>query len=365
MGMVSFNIEKPCPQFLIGFLLLNIYLPGIIGASIPTGWLFLLIILPLFLFQINIDVKFSHILGFLFLLYAALSFVWTANLNIALMFFLQFVALSLVFCIGSSIKNIKWFLVGLGIGLLPSDIIATIQYFYHYPVVFTLPLHTAGLFINQNMFCEASAVLFVTLLIFEFWWILPLTLPGLIYVHSRAAIIGVIVGTELYLFKKNKLYFYIFNGFLMLCFLVTFRNFTFSSVIERFNIWLDVLNGFNIFGNGVGSFEITYPFYATHIDTALARPKFAHNDLLQLMYEYGIGFVFFAIFVFSILKVRKNENIILVSILTISLFSFPLHIPVIAFIWFLVAGFVSRDMPSIWNIRDSGGLHLSEGFTRC
>jgi len=130
--------------------------------------------------------------------------------------------------------------------------------------------------------------------------------------------------------------------FIIAGFALAKHGFKLTSIQERFDLWADTYQGFKLFGNGIGSFEITYPWDATHIDTILARPRFAHNDLLQLIFEFGIGSLFILFMIFNILKINRPERIILYAIGIISLFTFPLHVPVLAFIAALVAGNITR-----------------------
>lgn len=347
-GMASSAlIEKPCLQFLIGFVLINAYVPGVVGASIPTGWLFLVAITPLLLF-VDIRITNAHIYGSLFILYAFLSLLWTPSVNVASIHFLQWVALAGVFCIGSSVGSIKWFIIGLAVGLLPSDIIATLQHYYKYTGVYTLSGNTAGLFVNKNLFCEVSVAILISLVVFRLWFYIPFTLPALFYVHSRGALLGLIAGLSIVLYKWDRRW---FTGLVIVSVLGALvlysRNFAVPSILERFDLWADTIRGFKVFGNGIGSFELTYPYYAVNIDTSLARPKFAHNDLLELIYEIGIGIIFVIIFIYTVLKSGRYENVILYAIGVMSLFNYVIHVPVIGFIWVLVAGYVSRNLLAI------------------
>ena len=332
-------LHKPYPLFLLGFGVITAYVPGIFGASVSTGWLFLFITVPiLFLYC---DLKLA--LGFVFLCYATLSLLWTENLNIAWFYLLQLVSLCCVFYIGKNIKDLAAIFKGLALGLGVSSVIAIAQKF-GFTQVYTLAHSTAGLFINPNIYSEISAILLVSLIVFKLWWWIPVTLPGLILVQSRAAFAALGVGLFIWVWKFNK---YLASiSLLMLIFLgATFYwdRFDFSSVNERLNIWKDTIQGFKIFGNGIGSYEILYPYYATNINTELARPRYAHNDLLQLVFEFGVGSILLLMVLFNVFKSKKPELIILYTILTVSLFTYPMHIPTPAFIAFLVAGFITAN----------------------
>src|SRR5665647_168290 len=104
MGTVfnwSNPLTKPYPLFLLGFGISVAYIPGIVGAAIPTGWLFLLIVVPILFLYCKTDLGW----GFAFLCYATLSLLWTENLNIGWFHLLQLIVLGCVFCIGQNIKE--------------------------------------------------------------------------------------------------------------------------------------------------------------------------------------------------------------------------------------------------------------------
>lgn len=337
LGMVSF--EKPS-LFLFGFLVIVSYVPGIIGAAIPTGWFALMFFVPIFLCFYKINFTIWHLIGSLFLSYCCLSLGWTYNLNIGFFSLLQILILGAVFCLGSALTDLKFILYGFVSGLGISDIIAIGQKYFHFDFIFTVPGNIAGLFVNQDLFCQTSAILLVTLTVFKLWWWLPITLPGLILVHSRAAYLALCFCFVAWLWTKSKIVAISVIGFA--CLFVAAYYSSDAAISERFSMWEDTARGFNLFGHGIGSFEALYPLYAVHVDTILARPRFAHNDLWQAIFEFGIGTIFLIIFVIGILSIRQNERYILYAVSIISLFSFPFHIPAMAFIGCLVAGYITR-----------------------
>lgn len=359
MGMATFkNWEKPS-LFLLGFILINIYAPGIFGAAISTGWLFLIIVSVPLLFFVETRITNSHLIGITFVLYSLASLAWTENLNIATFFVMQMIALSCIFCFGSGIKDIRLILIGLSVGLGISDIISIMQYYniqiafntFAFPaIIYTLPGMPAGLFVNQNIFCEVSVALLLCLLIFKLWWFIPFTLPGIVLIHSKGAILALAVGIIALIYNYNKKIAFLISliGLLIFAFEIP-RLYELTSTTERIDMWLDIKRGISILGQGIGSFEITYPFYATHIDTMIARPKFAHNDLLQLVYEFGIGSILFVIMTLNIMKVKSDAKPILVGILVLSMFNYSMHVPAIAFIALLVAGFITRNDDTVWD----------------
>lgn len=357
MGTVYNPLHKSCPLFFLGFGVITAYIPGIVGASISTGWLFLLIVAPiLFLYC---DIKLG--LGFIFICYAAISLIWTEILNIAWFHFLQLVVLGCVFHIGRSIKenDLKTIFKGLVAGLGISVIISILQWQGFNLGIYVLSKSYAGLFINPNIYSEISAILLISCIVLKLWYWIPITIPGLLFTQSRAAYLALIIGLLIAIWKYNK---YIAISLVLLVGLFGlyfyWGKFSLISIQERLDMWADTIQGFKIFGNGVGSYEALFPYYSTHINTELARPRYAHNDLLQIIFEFGIGSILFLMVLINVFRSNKPETAILLTVCVISIFTYPLHIPTPAFIAFLVAGYLTSDTAYNWNFWNNRGSSL-------
>jgi hypothetical protein len=355
-------LHKPYSLFFLGFGVITIYIPGIIGASISTGWLFLLIVAPI-LFCYCDKTQFGF--GFAFICYAVISIAWTEILNIAWFHLLQLIVLACIFYIGQNIKDdgLKIIFKGLSIGLGVSACLAIAQKF-GFTQVYTLANSTAGLFINPNIYSEISAIILVSLIVLKLWWWIPVTLPGLFLVQSRSAFVALGFGLFILAWRYNK-----YLAIISIIVVGTtgsyfyWHRFDLISVQERLNMWADTIQGFKFFGNGVGSYEALFPYYASHINTELARPRYAHNDLLQVVFEFGIGSILLLMVLFNVFKTKRPELIILFTVGVISLFTYPIHIPTSAFIAFLVAGFVTRNNGSDGDIWIDRGPNLFKGNT--
>lgn len=181
----------------------------------------------------------------------------------------------------------------------------------------------------------------IALVVLKLWWWIPVTIPGLVLVHSRAAFVALACGLLVWAWRRSKQYTLVIIALLLMIASIKYSNgFKLTSISERFDLWLDTIYGFKLFGNGVGSYETLFPLYAEHINTEVARPRYAHNDLLNLIFEFGVGSILLMMVLFNVFKSGREENIIIYAILIISLFTYPLHVPATAFIAFLVAGYV-------------------------
>ncbi len=336
-------ITKPLPLFLLGLAVSIAYIPGVIGASIPTGWFILIAVAPLCLFR----------LPGLFIIFVTLSLVWTTNFNIGFFFLLQLIALSCMFQLGERLKNPVPIFHGMLLGLGFSSLVALLQYFYNYTGVYAIETKTgavAGLFVNSNIYSEVSAVLLIAIIALKLFWWIPVTLPGLLLVPSKSAFAALIICGFIEIFKKDKLIVLLIL-LAIICFCGIFIDkFNFQSIYQRLDLWADTIRGFLFKGNGVGSFEILYPLNAINIDTATARPRYAHNDLLQLIFEFGIGILILIPVIWKVIKSDSKLSIIVYAIGIISLFTYPFHVPMLAFIACLVAGYVSCNNDPICRV---------------
>lgn len=354
-------LHKPYLLFLLGFGVITVYIPGILGASISTGWLFLFIVAPILLLYCEIKLGF----GFIFICYAALSLIWTEILNIAWFSLLKLIMLGCVFWIGQNIKDLTPIFKGLALGLGVSVLVTVANKLGFITDVYSLNSMAAGLFVNPNIYSEISAILFISLLIFKLWWWIPITLPGLILVQSRTAFVGLGAGLFILLWGYNKSYAIASTLVLFIIAAILYKGgFALPSIHERFDMWADTIQGIKILGNGVGSYEPLFPYYATHIDTELARPKYAHNDLLNIIFEFGIGSVLFLMVIFNVFKTKRLELVILITIFVISLFTYAIYVPVTAFIAFLVAGNISNYATYNGSVGFNSGSILFGWFKR-
>ena len=339
------RIIKPSwMQFALGFSVAIAHVPGWIGASVATSWFLLMIAMPFVIYNIRIDLTLKHVWGFIFLIYASLSLLWTYSFNVGLFFLLQMITLGMVFYYGSSLNNLTPIVKGLAAGLGISALISLFQVLGYDPVYMVkLPSGApAGLFVNPNMFSEASAILLVALIVLKQWYWTIVTFPGIVFAHSRAGVLALFICGIIFVWNRSRAFALLIAPIIVLFIIGHYynANFDLSSIRERFEIWGDTVRGLTLFGQGVGSYEIVLPSYTHFLDTVRVIPRYAHNDFLQLIFEFGIG----TLFIIPLLMFRSNENIryVLYAAGVVALFSFPLHVPMSAFIITLFAGFIHR-----------------------
>ncbi len=334
---------------LLGIAIMTAYMPGVIGLASITSWAVMWLVMPVLLLKCKIEITIIHILGIVFLSYAALSLLWSPHGMLELM---QLLALASVFVWGSSLKDLRSVTIGLSVGLGFSSILAIFQFFGCDIVYYGTP-RPAGLFFNSNIFAEISGMMLLLILINKLWWYIPVTVPGLL-VSSRAVILGLGISLAFMTWTKSKI---LSIGILisswLTAYFITFPSsvITNSSVIitntasafQRLHVWQDMLAGFTIFGNGIGSFVYKFPEYNKHIDGSTTLVEYTHNDLLQLIFELGIGAIPLLIMVALLLMVKNDYKSAFIFFIVIGIFGFPLHMPITAFMLALVASQLAKS----------------------
>jgi len=117
------------------------------------------------------------------------------------------------------------------------------------------------------------------------------------------------------------------------------NNLTSFSRLEIINFSFSQIKDFLFFGYGAGGFETV--FKLKFINATSSYADHAHSDLFEFIGEFGIfGFILFILSFYKIFLVKENYNLkfIILSIigLTIILFDFSLHIPLIQIIFVIL-----------------------------
>jgi hypothetical protein len=319
---------------LLGIVIMIAFVPSVVGAVVPTNWSVMWLVMPVLLIimwirKTEIQITSSHQFGLLFLSYVSISLIWSPHGAYDL---LQWLAIASVFIWSAELKDIKPIVIGLAIGLTVSDVVAILQYF-DINLVFKLTDKPSGLFVNSNIFAETSGMVLVLLLASQLWRYIPVTLPGLM-VSSRAVIIGLSATFLVWAWSKSKILALSIVGLAGILISTIDRA---DSVTLRLGVWKDTILGFTISGHGLGSFEYLFPLYS-HVENPSIRFFNSHNDILQLIFELGIGAIPLFIATFLLLKANDDYKYPFIFFIIIGLFGFPLHKPVTAFMVALVAG---------------------------
>jgi O-antigen ligase len=311
-------------SFAVGLSL--VYVPIFNGAATSTRWAYLAISLPILLFATYRKTPFTclHLVGCLFFVWSCLQLLWTSNVYDGIDNLIKLTVISIGFVIGSQLNSLKYIFVGLGIGLIVQT-----------------PFQ---LFVNYNIYSELALIVFVGLIVYEYVWLALCLLPAMLMYQTRSVLFaGALVGLSL-LWTKSRFLTALLS---LYCIVISVGSialgYKIASIETRFELWRDTISGINLFGNGIGSFWTSYP-YLSNWDTLLIRSRFAHNDLLQIVFEQGIIGGFLACLFVCIALIKADiERYILIAFIGISCVAFPFYLPVSSFVAALVCGHAARN----------------------
>lgn len=337
-------------MFWLGLLLAVCYVPGYTGASIPTQWAVLSILLPLGLWRKG-PLTSGHKLLFGFVAYALLSLLWVTDYHPAVRGLWTLFIWCLCFHLGTLLDDLSKLWKGLAIGISVSTCVALAQALDYAPVQ-TFDLNRpSGLFFNSSLFGVTCGLVLVALVCHRLWWLTPPLALGLILSDSRGGFVVLAIG----LLAR-----YTHWLFLLACIIVGTCAFVFGldlADLQRMQIWGVTLRTLTFFGHGVGSYSDLH--YINLAKELLIRPEFAHNDPLQLFYEFGIAAIIpITLFGLALANRSHPDWPVAIAFVTLALFFFPIYAPLTAFIGFVVAGSCIRDRLVVRSLRDNRRPYL-------
>src|ERR1035437_6461813 len=354
---------------IFGFLLAICFNPYIWTAATQPRWSFLAIALPIMIWRHSFaspnHFTLTHALGLTFLAWVTLSLLWTPNLPDAFNELIQLVIVAEAFVLGARMKLLSTIFMGLAIGLSISSLII-ISPLQHLIPNQPISIHLEGLLGNRNMLAEAAVLTAVGCIGYRLWWFIPGLLPAIFMPQmARGALVGGLAAFVVWVwFRSRKLA--ILLALLSICAIAILINLRPASVIERWAIWTDTINGLTFQGHGIGSYYFLFPFVNETFDTTLARPEHPHNELLEIWFELGtIGVFIYASMVAAAYRMAGNvSRCLIAAFIAMGMFEFPSHVPFTAFIGALVLGHAARLGPSIWAQYEPSGLRLRSWYGR-
>ena len=331
---------------ILAFVVMVAYWPGVPGAGTTLRWSVLWAMLPCLGIMLH-PRTWGLLASFLLLLMTAGSLFLSNSPMDGVSTFLLIWTICVALWIGSSLKSLclTFHLAAYGIGL--SSAVAIVQWFGYQPVIALTPI--SGLFLNKNILAETASLVVVGCLVYRLWFTALLTVPAIILPMHRGSMIALAIAGMIWVFWK--LHGRTFNVWLLPFVLLSslgmatlgLHNIP-ASLSERLAIWHATYDGLTWFGHGPGSFAQLFAVYAApYIDTIEHRPLHAHNDLLELTFEYGVFALVPAAFALFCLLARSPVRFVVLVFLIEGLVEFPLYMPATAFLAALCAGHLCRD----------------------
>lgn len=331
----------------LSFLITILFVPGISGAATTPRWALLALVVPWLIPRPRWTA--GHLAAVLLLLWCLVSLTWTEDINGGLLWCARLALLVGVFFIGAEQGSLKPVWIGAGLALIPSWLMSIAQ-IYGYGVIHLERF--GGLFINANFMGEAAALVVVGLLVERVYWLIPLVMPALVMPMSRGALLAAVVASVAW--SRSRIAYGLLALALICGSLTLWSGYRVGGVEERLAIWTDTIQGMKPFGHGAGSFYLTYPLYAKRTNSFVSRPDHAHNDMLEAIYDLGLGslvLVALAAIVWASGHAHRARFVALAFAVE-AMFEFPLHMPVTAFLAALVAGHLCGAGPGLRDIVD-------------
>ncbi len=292
-----------------------------------------------------------------FLAWAAVSLLWSPDPYGGFNEVAHFTVLTGAFVLGGNLVDVSPVMRGLSLGLTVSAVVCALRWLgvdlVTQNAASDIP---AGLFFNSNMLAELAAPVLVWGIVAraKVGWLLG---PAACFAFAldRAAALSSIAALAIF---KVPRWFWLFWPFLFPVLLLVFLIMTevgpdrLWSLDERLSIWSSALSGLTVFGRGAGSFM------------ALFQAEYAHNDLLQALFEFGVAALIpAAVLVYSLLRPQNDSAARSAYLLLLleGLVSFPLQLPASGVLTMLLAGSLCASGGDLRGRKPGGGGENSRG----
>jgi hypothetical protein len=331
-------------MFWLGAIVSLCYVPGVTGAYIATQWPVLAILLPFGLLRKGPFTVF-HLLGILFVAYAVAWMPWNPNIYGGVYGLWLVIIAALAVWFGTTMTSVRELYAGLAVGGAVSSAVAVFQHF-GVDVVPITSAAPAGLCVNSVQQGVVLALIAVALASEDMWlWTLPL-LPGILLAQSRSGFIVLLVGLLACLMRR--LWIVTILAVIGPAYLLSPLG---SSDAQRLFVWGVAWDNMTWLGWGSGVF---YDVLMSQNGVTFF-PEYAHNDFLQLGFEYGIGAAFpITVLAYAAWRSDVREWPVVLAFCTAACFSMPLFMPVAAFVALVAVGRILR-------VHGLHGYHRSHG----
>lgn len=341
----------------LAFVVSVAYWPFWHDGAVSPKWS-LMALSALLLFMVRPRLSSAHWIGAAFIAWSAVTLSWAVSPYDGIGWLIKMMILWCVFLIASSGIDLRRTWVALGVGVGVSGVMALIEV-VGIGRLAPAAIGPAGLFGNKNYLAEAGVLMLIVAIHYRMWLLTPFIAMAAVLPASRASMLALSIAGAVALYRKSpRIALSLIVAALIFGVLVTwvFGIVGTDSLTQRRNVWGIALSNLSIGGYGFGSFQAAYPLVANYVTVPTARPEHAHNEYINLLFEVGVpGALLAALFVVSFsrgLFDRRNglERHVVVALMVIAFFSFPLRLPVCGFIAALVAGSLCARGYSLRNV---------------
>lgn len=326
-------------HYALGFLASSLYWPGIAGAASTPRWAVMFLVVPWMLSPRQVSA--AHIIGALFIAWAAISLAWSPATFDGIDAVVMLLLLAGCFCLGNQMESLRAVIVGAALGLTVSSAFAVLQWLDIHPVRDDAFGGPSGLFVNGNYMAEAAALVIVGVVAERMWWLLPGLMPALLLPHARGAVLATVIAMMVAFRSKIEVVVAL-GGALVLAAAYTAGHMD-AQIAERLEMWNVTARHLTALGHGIGSFWVSY----ADIDpqtVVTTSPNHPHNEFLFITFELGIVGVVLAIaFCVTLAGPIDTPRLILLALAVEACFAFPTHTPTTALLGVVAAGHAVRN----------------------
>ncbi len=326
------------------FLLTILVIPGFPSGALVGRWGLLALCAAILLFKTELPKAAWAMLAYL----AVMTWwgpIWYEAVNI----YIHAAFFVVLYCYGAQMTDLRKMAIGAGLGVTINSIAVVAQHFAGWSGI---PEITpgAGLYFNRNIAAEAAAMALALAVGYRLWWLIPGILPTLAF-GSRIPAVALGVAGAVAIYRYSKFY-------AALCILApiliavawlqghgdVYYAGILDTLMQRLATWYDGAHGFTLLGQGLGSWIVNFPLYQTHSNPLELRWENAHNDVVQLLFELGVGgAVLVAAFAFRLAVSQRTPEFFALLVFAVEgCFGFPLYQPVTGALAMVAAGFLFR-----------------------
>lgn len=312
-------------------------LPVIFAAPTTPRWWLLAVAVPAFCALSWRRVE--PVLGWLFcasMAWAAVASIYNGYPSEGLLPFYFLILLGLCAVAAASVDDLTPALLALAVGAALNGALGVLQVLHWSPI----PMFSdrpEGTFYNSEVLAEIVAPVFVWCVLTRRWFLAASLAVPLVLCQSKIALVGAVVGLSIGWVRR--IHWRI--ALALAAVLVVFAAATFidqpweGPAAHRLTLWGTALLSLTPVGNGLGWWFASHPF---------GFEEFVHSDVLQIFLEAGVGGLFF-LAIPIVIWWRGIQDRALGGLFAVLCFeacvSFPLHMPVTGFLFFVVAGWLA------------------------
>jgi hypothetical protein len=330
--------------FSLALLAAVAWLPHVIDPAMAPRWAVLAVFAPIVLLLIadRIPAPLGGA-GAAVLVMIAATLQWTPAYFDGVDELTHLLILATVFCIGAAAQDLRAAWAGLALGVTVSAALAIAQVAGYTGIEQVVV--PAGLFMNKNLLAEAGLVALIPAVMSGAWLLAIGPAIAVLLGASKAVCLALVIVLIIALWQRSPRVARAGVGLLALTALGWLALGDYSSVTNRLPHWQTALSDPVLLGHGLGAFADVHPL-----------SQYAHSEYLQLVYEFGLLAIAPAALLAYILNGADHEaeRLVVLAILVVGLFAFPLRMPLTGFAFALAAGHLA-----------AGRAGLRGQFDRC